>query len=428
VTVAAVPGGTSYALYRTEGVHGCDFGKAKVGELVLEGGGPNSHVIFEDQGLKNGFTYYYTTLPIGEDAACIGRAAECKSVVPQPGANLVALEDPEVRIEGGDNDDFLDNCETTRVRVTVENNGAIPLSNVRIVSVTPLTHPDTVILTPLPAPIAASLEPCGEASGSFDFEPHGLSFDETTRLEVVVTADELGNGELEQRRVTIVRVSNVESDFEPHAQVKWGFESDLEGWVVTSGTFDRQPGGANGSGFHLSSSQCLDSQCDLVRSPLVRLHQGSRLSLFHRYDTETPNPIPYDRANVGVIDSNTGARTTVVPDGGKAYDLPPGTPNGACVTGNQAGWSEDTDPDCDAGNTPFVSSTWSPTALNPGGIFNGRNVYLSVAFGTDPAANGWGFDFDEPTLTNFDLQVPDAQACQSVAQRQTPSNAKAARK
>jgi len=252
-----------------------------------------------------------------------------------------------------------------------------------------------------------------------------MNFDETTRLEVTITADQLGD---EQTRTTIVHVENVESDYEDHAQLKWGFESNLEGWVVQSGTFSRQPGGANGSGFHLSSSQCLDNQCDLIRSPLVKLQQSSRLSLFHRYDTETPEPIPYDRANVGVIDAKTGARTTIIPDGGKAYDLPPGTPNGVCMTSNQAGWSEDTDPDCDAGNTPFQSSTWSSGALNPGGTFKGRGVYLSVAYGTDPGGNGWGFDFDEPTLTNFSLQVPDVQACQSVAQRVTPTTATTARK
>jgi len=430
VTVSAVPGGTSYALYRTEGVHGCDFGKAKVGELVFQGGNaPDSHVIFEDQGLKNGSTYWYTALPIGQNPSCYGPAAACKSVVPKAGSNMVALENPKVEIlPGGDNDIFLDNCETARVTVSVENTGAVPLTNVRIVSVTPLTHPDTVILTPLPAPIVSSLAPCDRASGTFDFEPHGMNFDETTRLQVVVTADELSGGELDRSRSTTVSVANVESDFESHALIKWGFDADLEGWIVTSGTFVRQPGGANGSPFYLASSQCLDAQCDTIRSPLIRLQETSRLSLFQRYDTETPVPIPYDRANVGVIDATTGDRTAVIPDGGKLYDLPPNSPNGACVTATQAGWSKDTDPDCNAGTTPFLESTWSSGALNPGGAFRNRNVYLSVAFGTDPAANGWGFHFDEPTLTDFQLQVKDAQQCDAVAQRTNQSNAKAARK
>jgi hypothetical protein len=394
----AVPNAAAYAVYRTDGVHGCDFGKAKVGETT--------GTQFFDQGLRNGTTYSYTVLPIGSNSSCFGRAAACASVVPAPGANLLAIENPGVQILGGDGDGFLDNCETGRVTVRVENNGAVPLTNVRITKVTPLTHPDTVVTTPLPHVIAAALDTCGTASGTFDFVPHGLAFDETTQLEVELTTDELDP----QTRTTIVTVTNVESDFQPNASLTWSFESDLEGWQVTSGTFERQAGGAEGTGFHLSSSECLDAQCDLVRSPLVRLQAGSTLSLFHRYDTEIPVPIPYDRANVGVVDSAAGTRTTVSPDGGKLYDLDESAPNGACVTANQPGWSADTDPDCEA-PASFNLSTWSAGALNPGGAFTGRKTHLEVAYGTDPLVNGYGFDFDHVELTSFDLQIPDAQSC-----------------
>jgi hypothetical protein len=282
----------------------------------------------------------------------------------------------------------------------------VALTNVRITSVTPLTHPGTIVTTPLPVVITPSLQTCGVAGGNFDFVPHGLGFDETTLLQVEVTADEIAP----QTRSMVVSVSNVESDFQPNATRTWSFETDLEGWQVTSGTFQRQAGGAEGTGFHLSSSECLDAQCDTVRTPLIRLQSGSSLSLFHRYDTETPVPIPYDRANVGIVDTVTGARTTVSPDGGTLYDLAPNSPNGACVTLNQAGWSADTDPDCAAPAT-FNSSSWSAAALNPGGGFTGRKTQLEVAYGTDPLANGYGFDFDQVRLTNFDLQVPDTQAC-----------------
>src|SRR6185436_5205255 len=146
---------------------------------------------FLDQGLMNGFTYYYTVLPVGSNSACFGRASACASVVPEPGANLSALENPTVEVLGGDGDIFLDNCEIGRATITVENNGAVPITNVRITSVTPLTHPGTVVVTPLPVLIATSLDPCATASGDFAFVPHGMSFDETTLLRVDVTSDEL---------------------------------------------------------------------------------------------------------------------------------------------------------------------------------------------------------------------------------------------
>ena len=82
------------------------------------------------------------------------------------------------------------------------------------------------------------------------------------------------------------------------------------------------------------------------------------------------------------------------------------------MTLNQAGWAADTDTDCTA-TAPFTQSTWSSPALNPGGLFTGRKAQLEVAYATDPGANGYGFDFDQVTLTNFDLQVADTQAWRS---------------
>jgi hypothetical protein len=71
----------------------------------------------------------------------------------------------------------------------------------------------------------------------------------------------------------------------------------------------------------------------------------------------------------------------------------------------------DTDPDCNATGVAFTQSTWTAGAVNPGGAFTGRRTQLEVAYGTDPLLSGYGFDFDQVRLTNFDLQIPDAQAC-----------------
>ena len=53
----AVPNATRYAVYRAEGVKGCDAGKAKVAETT--------GTSFIDEGLLNGFIYHYAVLPIG---------------------------------------------------------------------------------------------------------------------------------------------------------------------------------------------------------------------------------------------------------------------------------------------------------------------------------------------------------------------------
>jgi hypothetical protein len=213
-----------------------------------------------------------------------------------------------------------------------------------------------------------------------------------------VTADELGGS----TRTLVISIGGVESDTVPVASRTYDFETDFSGWVVIDPPYTRESPGANGTNFHLHSSAFLDDQCDLVRSPTVRLTATSTLSLFNRYDTETPIPIPYDRANIGVVDLDANSRTTVVPDGGRLYELPPGSPNGACVTGGQAGWA--------GTQNTFAQSTWSSAAFNPGGIFTGRRVQIEGAYGTDPALTGDGFRFDEVTVTNFEDVVPDAQS------------------
>jgi hypothetical protein len=69
-----VAGAAAYAVYRTEGVNGCDYGKVKVGET-----GATS---FSDSGLLDGRTYFYGVLPIGGNSSCFGLMSACASVVP----------------------------------------------------------------------------------------------------------------------------------------------------------------------------------------------------------------------------------------------------------------------------------------------------------------------------------------------------------
>ncbi len=399
LTWTAVPGASRYAVFRTEGVRGCDFGKAKIGETT--------GLTFEDGDLRNGFGYYYSIMPIGANAACFGRMSNCQLVTPVEGPNVRALPPLPIQVLGGDSDGILDNCETARLTVRVENNGAAPLTNVRVIAATSPTHPATVPATPLPHTIAASLGTCAAGSSTFDVTPHGMAFNDTFDVTLTITADQI----VPSTRTVTFRATGVESDFANVATRTYDFNAGMQGWTVAAGTFNRVDAG--GGNFFLASSNCLDNQCDIVRSPTIRLTGTSTLSLTQRYDIETPVPIPYDRANVGIFDVAAGTRTPVSPNGGDLYDLAAGAANGTCDTALQPGWSQDTEtPDTDCTpNLPFVASSWTSAVLNPGGQFTGRSAQLSVNYGTDPAARGWGFQFDNVVLTNFQEAVPDAQAC-----------------
>jgi hypothetical protein len=70
---SSVGGASSYNVYRTDGIFGCDFGKALVGSTA--------GTSFPDTGLKNGHPYFYTVIPMGSGgASCFGPASNCAAV------------------------------------------------------------------------------------------------------------------------------------------------------------------------------------------------------------------------------------------------------------------------------------------------------------------------------------------------------------
>jgi hypothetical protein len=397
----AVAGATRYAVFRAEGVQGCDVGQVKIGETT--------GLTFRDEGLLNGFNYRYAVLPIGLTDSCRGRMSACQAVVPAPGPALAFERALPLQLGAGDGDEFLDNCEAATALLTLRNTGSTTLSNVRIVDVAPVGSP-LQVLDAVPIEVEPLLGVCGEATGGFAFQAQGLAFDASAELLVTYTADEL----FPQTRTARLVYTHAESDFEPRASRTFSFETDLEGWEVVSGTFTRATagGGANGTSFYVRSSQNLDNACDRIRSPLVRLSDQSSLSLAARYVLE-PGSFGehYDRANVAVVPDD-GHRIVVSPDGGNLYNVPADAALFTCSRLSQPGW-EGTNP----GNPAFSPSTWSAAALDPEGALGPSPVRLDVFHATDVVASLDGFRFDEVTLTNFAEQQPDAQAdsCPSVA-------------
>jgi hypothetical protein len=172
----------------------------------------------------------------------------------------------------------------------------------------------------------------------------------------------------------------------------------MEGWQKVQGTFDRTTtgAGANLSAAYLASSTLLDSACDEVRSPIIKLTPSSTLTIYNQFSTEPMSDAWYDRGNVGIVDVATGARSAVVPSSGRPY-LADG-PNGVCVVSGQRGW---------AGPGPgWLPSGWAPADL----VFNdGRKVQIDVGYGTDPTASLTGLWIDDVTITNFYEQGSDTQ-------------------
>jgi hypothetical protein len=390
----AVAGATEYVVYRGDGIDPCEMGKVVV--ATVDG------LSYVDGGLQNGRSYSYSVMPVGAEATCSGPMSVCQAATPVAGPNLSVLDG--FSISGGDGDPFLDNCEAATIAFTIDNIGNSDLTNVRIVAITPVTHPASVVLTALPAPIAATVATCTIAEGSFQIQPQGLTYGGTTDIVVEVTADELGA----ETRSKLIHVTNTESDLAQVATQTFSFETDAEGWTTTNGTFARQTGGgAVGTSAHMSSSENLNNQCDVVQSPLFYLTDTSTMKMWVRYDIEPPSGgQDFDRANVSLVDAITGERTVIVPSGGRPYSVADGSANGSCGTSGQAGWN---------GSTPAYPTLWynvnfDQAALNPGGSFTNRLARIEIRYGTDAGAAGEGIDFDEVTLTDFYLQSPDSHS------------------
>ena len=389
---SAVPNATGYLVYRGDGIDGCDFGRPIIADTAS--------LSFLDQGLQNGRFYSYSVVPYGTTAACSGPMSVCVTSAPTAGPDVSVSGDPVV--SGGDGDEYLDNCELDTITFPVNASGGVDLTNVRITNVTAVTHPASTIVTTFPSVVAASLPAYATAPGSFQLIASGLTFDGESDFLVELTADEL-NGET---RSQLVKVFQTESDNVAYATHTFSFETDSEGWSAQSGTFDRVTGsGAAGTNAHMSSSSNLDNACDVVRSPVIRLTDTSTLSLWVRYQIQAASAgTHHDRANASLVRAADGVRTLITPGGGHVYDAPDGAANGTCATTGQAGWD---------GTTPnypavFYKTAWSAAALNPGGAFTGVPAFLQLNYGTDSSISLEGFDFDEVTLTNFTVQVPDA--------------------
>lgn len=388
----AVAGAARYQLYRAEGVKGCDYGKTFVGETT--------GTTFVDDGLLNGREYYYNVVPMGVGESCFGPASSCVTVVPVAGANL-AIDPPSVGVSlsGGDGDVFFDNCETATVGFDLANVGSGAANNVVLTSVRSTSHPildGNITFTPAVVP---SLAACGFGSSGFAVVGTDMQHNDVVEFEVCASSDEM----IGYSTCGTVTISSVESDLQTFASLTFDFENGLEGWEVQEGTFGQATagGGAGASTGYVASSAFLDGQCDSIHSPLVQMSSTTTLSFWNNFDIEVYSSGQWwDRANVKLVDPITGEGTHVSPDGGRLYN----TNNDAATacTAGEEGWA-------DAQQT-WAESSFSAAALGSAGL-DGSLIKFDLRYGTDGGVVGQGFFFDEVTMTDVSVQVPDAQFC-----------------
>jgi hypothetical protein len=94
ISWTASAGAAEYWILRTDGVHGCNFGKTRIARVAASA--PRT---FTQSDLLDGFTYYYSVVPVGGALdvpvdSCAGPMSECASVTPLAPGVAEACEPP----------------------------------------------------------------------------------------------------------------------------------------------------------------------------------------------------------------------------------------------------------------------------------------------------------------------------------------------
>ncbi|MET0554997.1 MAG: Ig-like domain-containing protein, partial [Vicinamibacteria bacterium] len=336
---------------------------------------------------------------VGTSNTCLGPMSACTQSAPVAGSNLTPnVDGTTIAFVNGDADVFVDNCEVVDVSVPVTNVGTVAQTNVRVLSVQPLSHPGMAVYSTTPA---VALATCATAAPGFRFRAVDLLPGDVVRFRVDFTSDQLAPGV----RSAIVQLGqDTEGNFQLTPSRTFDFETDLEGFAVSQGTFTRATagGGAGGSAAYVRSSTAVDSACDEVVTPLISLTPTSTLSLQNNYTIEpSSGGVWYDRANVGLREA--GARTVVSPSSGRTYNATGAS--GTCV-GSTPGWA--------GTNATWGASTWTAADLGAAAAAN-RPLRVSAMYATDGSLSLNGFRFDRLTLTDFNLKVADTLPDQCAA-------------
>jgi hypothetical protein len=329
---------------------------------------------YEDDGLTNGTSYAYRI------RTCPNEVGACVSGTPKPGPSVVyATGSARVVADSGDHDAIPDNCELVTVGLDLVNDGNAPLTGVRLAAVFS-SHPAVRIATAVPQ-IVGPLAIGASAPVSFKFYlgRDGVPAVCGDPLPFLVTA---ASGESPPRTRSFTLTAEQASAGGP---LVYGFDTDLSGWTVTSGSFTRETGGAPGSTAFSLHSRNQDDDCDAVISPTIVPADHAIVTMAVNYDIE---PGAFDRAVVRAIDTRTGVKTLLTPTG------TPYTTTGnirlLCDNvGNLQGWS---------GN----ASSWNPASFDLS-AFAYVPTQLEVRYSTNASTLGvQGFWFDDVRIDGAD--------------------------
>ena len=370
VTWPSAPGVTNYVVER---------GATCAGAFTALGSTPG--LAFDDNTAVNGTPYAYRI------RTCPAQTGACVTATPSASASVIyQAASAAITADSGDHDGTADNCETVTVQLQLTNDGNVPLTNVRLASVTS-SNPAVAIVSALPQ-LVGSLGVGASAPASFKFRlgRTGTSAVCGESLDFTVTATS-------NESPASVRSFSLSAERTAAAgPLAYGFETDLSGWTVTSGLFSRGVGGAPGSTAFALRSRNNANDCNAVESPILKATAGSSMTLYVDYIIEAGN---FDRAVARAVDVNTGVKTLLTPTGA-TYNTTSGV-NLLCDNlGNLQGWSGS-------------HGTWRQATFDLS-AFAGALIKIELRYSTDSFVQGsQGFWFDNVQISNAAQIDCDAQ-------------------
>ncbi|HJQ96821.1 MAG TPA: M20/M25/M40 family metallo-hydrolase [Candidatus Polarisedimenticolaceae bacterium] len=337
---------------------------------------------YEDTSVVNGSSWAYRirTCPSQVSASVTGGPAAGADVVYQDGSASIARD-------GSDEDGIADDCELVKVDLRLVNDGNVPLTGVRLVSVVP-TSAAVRVASALPQ-LAGDLAVGATVTVSFKayVGRDGVSAACGDPLTFAVTAVSDQSAPTTRSFTLTAERSTVAGP------LSYGFESDFSGWTVAAGSITRVAGGAPGSIAFSLHTRNQGNDCNAVQSPLIKPGAGSTMTMYVDYGIESGS---FDRANVRVVDTATGVKTLLTPTGA-TYNTNGNSRLLCDGIGNTRGWS--------GSFTTWRQATFDLSA------FAGREIRLDARYSTDSSVLGsQGFWMDAVQIANATQINCDAQS------------------
>jgi peptidase M28-like protein len=382
---AALAGAATYRVYRS--TDGCGGTFVALGETASAS--------YSDP-LTTAGSYAYKVEAVTADS-CYSLESNCATATPITSPS-VTYEAGSASVIGdtGDGDLIADNCETFTVQVNLLNDGNQNLTGVRLSSVTS-SHPGVEVVPTVPEDLGAlAIGQTTPATFKLRLGQNGSSAACNQPLPLTVAS-------MSDQSAPAPRALNLTAEAQgASGQLVFGFDGDLSGWALATGSFTVAPGGAPGSTTSSLHSRSANSICDAIVSPVLTPGSPSTLTMWVNFSIEgnAGAGSRWDRAIVRVINTTNGVKTSIAPTG-VPYNTTGSDPALCDGIGVLQGWSGD-------------RLTWSQASfdLTP---FAGIPIQIEVRFSTDNSTLGTqgtaqGFWFDQVEITNASSISCDAQS------------------